>query len=296
MNNTGNYPTIPIITLKNGFSMPILGFGTWKMGQVTTYGSSETDVDSIKTIQAAVEHGIVHIDTAELYGDGYVEEMLGEALKNVERSKLFITSKVKGQSATKAGIRNAITRSLKRLNTEYLDLYLIHYRDLNLPVEEGILAMNDLIDEGLIRNLGVSNFNVDSMQKSLAVTKHPVAVNQVQYNLQHREAEANGVLEFCQKNDIILEAWGPVRPINKETIDIPVIKEICDKYSASPHQVAINWLISQLNVTTLFKTNHVERMQENLASLSWKMEIEDVERLRREFPGQVYEFPNFPMK
>ena len=123
---------------------------------------------------------------------------------------MFITSKVKGQSATKEGIENAIKSSLKRLNTDYLDLYLIHYRDLSLEIEEGVIAMNSLVDQGLVRNIGVSNFGVTSLQKAMEVTKHPIVVNQVQYNIQNREAENNGVLKFCQDNDIILEAWGSV--------------------------------------------------------------------------------------
>ena len=287
---------IPNITLKNGFSMPILGFGTWKMGQEITYGASETDQGSINTIQAAVEHGVLHIDTAEVYGNGYVEEMIAKALVGADRSKLFITSKVKGSNSTKDGIKKAIQGSLKRLQMDYLDLYLIHNRDLNVSLEEGILAMNDLVDEGLIRNFGVSNYGVESMQKSLAVTRHPIVVNQVQYNLEHREAEANGVLKFCQENDIILEAWAPVRPINQSTIEIPVVKEICEKYKATPYQVAINWLINQPNVSTLFKTNHVERLVENLKSLNFKLENQEIEKLRVEFPDQVFENPGWPMR
>jgi diketogulonate reductase-like aldo/keto reductase len=284
------------IILKNGFSMPILGFGTWKMGQGITYGASETDQDSIKTIQAAVEHGVLHIDTAEAYGNGYVEEMIAKALVGIDRSKLFITSKVRGSNSTKNGIKTAIQASLKRLQMDYLDLYLIHNRDLNVSLEEGILAMNDLVDEGLIRNFGVSNYGVESMQKSLAVTRHPIVVNQVQYNLEHREAEVNGVLKFCQENNIILEAWAPVRPINQSTIEIPIVKEICEKYKATPYQVAINWLINQPNVSTLFKTNHVERLAENLESLNFKLENDEIEKLRTEFPDQVFENPGWPMR
>ena len=287
---------IPNITLKNGFSMPILGFGTWKMGQTTSYGAADTDSDSRKTIRAAADQGVVHIDTAEIYGDGYVEELIAKALAGVDRSKLFITSKVKGPNATKDGIKKAIQGSLKRLEMDYLDLYLIHSRDLSVPLEEGILAMNELVDQGLIRSFGVSNFAVESLKKSMAVTKHPIVVNQVQYNLEHREAEANGVLKFCQENDIILEAWGPVRPINAQSIDIPVIKEMCEKYQATPYQIAINWLISQSNVSTLFKTNHIERLQENIGALNFKIDSTDIERLRIEFPGQITEFPGWPMR
>ncbi len=239
--------------------------------------------------------GVMHIDTAELYGDGYVEELLQKALLDIDRSKLFITSKIKGQNATKEGIRSAIQGSLKRLQTDYLDLYLIRYRDLSIPIEEGILTMNELVDQGLIKHFGVSNYGVDSLQKALAVTKHPVVVNQVQYNLQHREAESNGVLKFCQENDILLEAWAPIKPITDETINISIVKELCDKYKATPYQLAINWLISQPNVTTLFKTNHVERLLQNLGSLSFTLENADIERLRTQFPDQVFD-SSFPMR
>ena len=287
---------IPNITLKNGFSMPILGFGTWKMGQGTTYGPAETDKDSINTIQESIQHGVLHIDTAEAYGNGYVEELIAKALVGIDRSKLFITSKVKGSNSTKDGIKKAIQGSLKRLQMDYLDLYLIHNRDLSVPLEEGILAMNDLVDEGLIKHFGVSNYGIESMQKSIAVTRHPIVVNQVQYNLENREAEANGVLKFCQSNDILLEAWAPVKPINESTIEIPIVKEICEKYKATPYQLAINWLINQPNVSTLFKTNHIERLEENLGSLNFKLENEEIERLRSEFPDQITENPGWPMR
>jgi len=287
---------VPNVTLKNGFSLPVLGFGTWKMGKGSVYGPSSLDSESIKVIKSAIENGIIHIDTAELYGDGYVEELVAKAVSNIDRDKLFITSKVKGQNASKTGIEKAIKGSLKRLNTDYLDLYLIHYRDLSLEIEEGILALNGLVDQGLVRNIGVSNFGVNSLQKALAVTKHPIVVNQVQYNIQHREAEKNGVLKFCQENDIILEAWGPVRPVNEETINIPVIKTISEKYNATSYQIAINWLISQQNVTTLFKTNHQDRLQENLKSLNFRLTAEEVEQIRKEFPNQIFENPGFPMR
>jgi len=287
---------IPNITLKNRFSMPILGFGTWRMGQGMSYGPAETDQDSINTIRAAIEHGVLHIDTAEAYGNGYVEEMIAKALVDIDRSKLFITSKVKGSNSSKDGIRKAIQGSLKRLQMDYLDLYLIHNRDLSVPLEEGILAMNDLVDEGLIKHFGVSNYAVGSLQKSLAVTRHPIVVNQVQYNLENREAEANGVLKFCQENDILLEAWAPVRPINESTIEIPAIKEICEKYKATPYQIAINWLINQPNVSTLFKTNHIERLEENLGALNFKLENEEIEKLRSDFPDQISENPGWPMR
>jgi diketogulonate reductase-like aldo/keto reductase len=275
-------------SLKNGFSLSKLGFGTWLMGQRASYGPAADDLENIKAIRQAVDSGVLHIDTAELYGDGYVEEMIAKALVGVDRSKLFITSKVKGGNATKVGIQKAIEKSLKRLQTDYLDLYLIHYRDEGLDLEEGILALNDLVDRGLVKNIGVSNFAVPTLEKALSYSKRPIVVNQVQYSLQHREAEANGVLDFCQKNDIILEAWGPVRPINSQTMDIPIVNTICQKYNLTAFQLAISWLISQDNVTTLFKTSSLDHLAENLKAANTTLENKDVGLLRKEFPGQAF--------
>ena len=278
---------IPNQSLKNGFTLPKLGFGTWLMGQRMSYGPAADDLENIKATRQAVDSGVMHIDTAELYGDGYVEEMISKALAGVDRSKLFITSKVKGGNATKEGIQNAIEKSLLRLKTDYLDLYLIHYRDESLDLEEGILALNDLVDQGLVRSIGVSNFAVPTLKKALSYSKHPIVVNQVQYSLQHREAEANRVLDFCQKNDIILEAWGPVRPINSQTINIPIVNSICQKYSLTAFQLAISWLISQQNVTTLFKTSSLDHLSENLKAANTILEKADIELVRKEFPGQA---------
>jgi 2,5-diketo-D-gluconate reductase B len=164
---------------------------------------------------------------------------------------------------------------------------LIHYRDEGLDLEEGILALNDLVDRGLVKNIGVSNFAVPTLEKALSYTRHPIVVNQVQYSLQHREAEANRVLDFCQKNDIILEAWGQVRPINSQTIDIPIVNSICRKYNLTAFQLAISWLISQDNVTTLFKTSSLDHLAENLNAANTNLEGADVELLRKEFPGQA---------
>jgi diketogulonate reductase-like aldo/keto reductase len=288
--------SIPIHTSSNGFSIPKIGFGTWLMGRRAEYGPTERDEIEIHAIRQAVEQGMIHVDTAELYGNGYVEEMVAKALSGISRNQYFLTSKVKGQNATYDGIHKAVRNSLKRLQTDYLDLYLIHYREPSLDLEEGMRAMNELVDLGLVKHIGVSNFAPETLAKAQTYSKHPIVCDQVYYSLQHREAEKNGLVKYCQANDILLVAWGPVRHVDENTPNIPVIKEMMDKYGKTAAQISINWLTSQKDAATLVKTTNLDHLKENMDAASFVMDTEDIEKLRTNFPNQVFEFPGFPMR
>ncbi len=288
--------SIPIKKMQSGFELPALGFGTWRMGQGTTYGQTLNDEKEIRAIHQAVERGLIHIDTAELYGAGYVEELISTALNGIDRSKYFLTSKVNGQNATKVGIHKAVRESLRRLKTNYLDLYLIHFRSEGVDLEEGITALNEILEDGLVKNIGVSNFKTETLALAQSYSKNKLVCNQVQYNLEHREAEANGLLDYCQKNDVLLVGWGPVRPITSQTQFIPVIAEITQKYNKSAQQIAINWLASQNNVATLVKASNLQHLQEDIDAVDFIMAPEDIEKLRNFFPGQIQVSAGFPMR
>lgn len=288
--------SIPLETLPSGFSMPKLGFGTWKMGNGTTYGAGPHDTLEITAIRQAVEKGLIHIDTAELYGAGYVEEMVAKAFQGLDRSQYFLTSKVMGQHATYEGIHAAVRSSLARLKTDYLDLYLIHYRRPELPLEPAMVAMSELVDQGLVKNIGVSNFTSKTLQEAQGYSSNPIVCNQVQYSLVHREAERDGLLDYCRQNDVILVAWGPVRNLNHANSSCPIMHKMVQKYSKSPVQIAINWLTSQTRVCTLVKASDRNHLQEDIDAVGWEMELDDVEELRSDFPDQVFDNPGFPMR
>ena len=276
-------------TLKNGFSIPEFGIGTWQMGGLFERDLLNDDISDVKAIQDAIEIGVTHIDTAEIYAAGHTEEIIAEALKNskVDRKKLFITSKVSGDDLSYDGIINSCKASLKRLGVDYLDLYLLHWYSESFPLEKSIQALNDLKDQGLIKNIGVSNFGLEHLKDTVRFSKSPIVCNQVHYNLRVREVVYSGVMKFCKENDIIVVAY---RPLDKGAILQPiteVLYEMSKKYNKTPAQVAINWLVSQENVVSIVKSRDKKHLEENLGGIGWQMEPEDIEKLSLEFPGQV---------
>ncbi|MEI8337806.1 MAG: aldo/keto reductase [bacterium] len=276
-------------TLKNGFSIPEYGIGTWEMGGKYERDISNDDALDIKSIQDAISLGVTHIDTAEIYAGGHTEEIIAEAIKsgNIDRTKLFITSKASGDDLSYDGIINSCKESLKRLGTDYLDLYLLHWYGENFSLEISIKALNDLKDQGLVKNIGVSNFGVDHLRDAMRFSKSPIVCDQVHYNLRVREAQYTGLLKFCKENDVMVVAY---RPLEKGAIMQPiteVLDEMSRKYNKTPAQTAINWLISQENVVVIVKSRDNKHLEENLGSLGWKMSPDDVEKLSLEFPGQV---------
>jgi diketogulonate reductase-like aldo/keto reductase len=277
---------IPIKTLNNGFSMPVFGLGTWQMGGRQERNPDNDDSADIKAIKMAIDNGITHIDTAEMYANGYSETLLGQVITGYNRKNLFIASKVYPDNLNYQDLINSAKNSLKRLNTPFLDLYMLHNPNPEIPIQETMKAMDFLIDQGLIRNIGISNFTKERMAEAQKFTKNKIVVNQVHYNLQYREPEKTGLLEYCQKNDVMLVAW---RPIQKGLLleeKNELVDEMCQKYNKTPAQIAINWLISQKNVVTLSKMGNPDHLMENLGALDWEMSPGDVKKLDKNYPNQ----------
>ncbi len=239
----------------------------------------------IDAIKSAIGHGITHIDTAEVYGGGHTEELVGQGIADTDRSSLFITTKVGSDSM--AGGYNAVMKaaeaSLKRLKTDYIDLYLLHMFP-KAPIEDVMRAMNDLMEQGIVKNIGVSNFTANRIQVAQQYTQFKVACNQVEYNLQAREAAGRGLVEYCQQNDMFLTAWGPLHKGILEHGDM--LQELARKYAKTPYQVALNWVIAQPNVITIPKTTSAGHLEENLGTLGWELEPEDMAKLTNDFPDQ----------
>ena len=277
---------IPNKQLKNGFSMPAFGLGTWKMGGDRNRDPDNDDAADITAIRTAIELGVTHIDTAELYGDGKAEELISEAVQGYDRSKLFIISKVKWTNLAYDEILSACEKSLQRLRMDYLDMYVLHSYSEEVPLEESMRALDALVDRGLVRSIGVCNFGVRHLAEAQKLAKHPVVYDQVHYNLEFREPERAGLLEYCQKNDVLLAAWRPVRSFSS-AVQVPeILEKMCQKYGKTPAQIAINWLVSQENVVTLSKTRNIDHLKENIEAVGWNMSADDIELLRREYPDQ----------
>ena len=278
---------IPTKKLKSGFEIPVYGLGTWEMGGRFDRDPNNNDKADIQAIKNAIDLGVTHLDTAEIYAEGFAEILLGKAIEGYDRSKLFLVSKVYSTHLKYDDVITACKNSLKRLNTSYLDLYLTHrYNPLGVSYKETMRAMDALIDEGLVKNIGFCNYRVSDIQEAQSYAKHKLVAGQMHYNLKIREVEKKKILSFCQKNDIMLIAWRPVQQ-GFLAINTPVIiLEMMKKYKKTASQISINWLISQENVVTLSRTRNVDHLKENLGAIGWSMEEEDIEKLRKEYPNQ----------
>jgi diketogulonate reductase-like aldo/keto reductase len=286
---------IPVKKLNNGFQMPMFGIGTYNMAK----GNNKEDIYSIKK---ALDLGVTHIDTAESYSEGETEKLVGQAIKNHKRKSLFLVSKVSKENLNYQGINNSIKKTLERLGTNYLDVYLLHQCPNVENFAECMQAMDEILKQGLIKNIGISNVNTKHSKALQGLSKNPIILNQVHYNLEFREPEKDGLLKHCQKNDMFLEAW---RPVNKGDMTksgtnitksgIKILDDMCKKYNKTPAQISINWLLSQSFVITLAKSTNIIHLKENLGAIGWEMEQEDVEKLKNEFPNQKFISDTVPL-
>lgn len=249
----------------------------------------------IDTIQKAIRLWYTHIDTAELYGAWHTEELIGRAIKDFDRSSLIITSKVFRTHLGFQDTLHACEESLKRLKTDYIDIYLIHAPNPHTPLSETMEAMNILKERGLIRYIGVSNFSVAEMQEAQKYAKFPIVVNQIPYSLATRNKDnkwpctqmEEEIIPYCQKNNILIMAY---RPIERWFLleENAVIRELCERYKKTPAQIAMNWLLSKKNIVTIPKSINAEHLMENLGAMGWGMsesEIIMLDELR--FPGYM---------
>ncbi|QQS44491.1 aldo/keto reductase [Candidatus Roizmanbacteria bacterium] len=277
---------IPTKKLKSGFEMPVFGLGTWQMGGREERNPENNDGADIEAIKRAIEAGISHIDTAEMYAAGHAEELVGMAISGFDRNRLFLTSKVLDGNQTYDGVMHAVHGSLKRLGTEYLDLYLIHAPDESVHISETMRAMDDVVDQKLVKNIGLSNFSVKQFEQAQQYARHKIVTNQVHYNLEIREIEKNGALSYYQLHDVMITAWRPLQKSIILTDGAEILRDIGKKYTKTPAQVAINWLISQHNVVTMSTMRDWKHLEENLGAIDWELSDRDIEYLRREFPHQ----------
>jgi diketogulonate reductase-like aldo/keto reductase len=287
-------------------SIPAFGLGTWGMGGKMERDPANDDERDVSMLRQALASGVTHIDTAESYAAGHAETLVGQAMEGNPRNDLFVASKVYGTNLSHDGVVKACEASLKRLGTSYLDLYYIHYRNPDFPLEETARALNTLRRDGLIRNVGVCNFTVQSMKDLQLHLEMPIVANQSHYNLVYREPEKAGVLDHCQSVGALFIAWRPIawhdakrgNPTAGNAWDTgvyPILDEVARRYGRTNLQVAINWLIGQPNVCTLVKASQPQHLQEILGAVEWRLSDDDIELLRRDFPDQRDVSPVVPL-
>ncbi|MAT97677.1 MAG: aldo/keto reductase [Anaerolineaceae bacterium] len=263
------------IKLYDGTPLPVMGLGTWAMGGRSNPDPSQ-DKRALEAIKAALEIGYTHIDTAEMYANGHTEELVGQTIRGVERSKLFITTKVRPPNLSYQRTLASIDGSLQRLGLDTIDLFLIHWRD-STPLAETFRALNEAVQAGKIRYLGVSNFDVDEMKESQELSETPIVTNQVPYSLTTRSYVQNGVIPYCQENEIVVTAYSPVEEGRLHVQQ--VLEEIAAVHDATPYQIALAWLVQQPWVITIPMSHNPTHLQQNWDAAEITLTSEEMARL-----------------
>ncbi|ASR09555.1 aldo/keto reductase [Rhizobium leguminosarum bv. viciae] len=273
---------IPIITFPNGVEVPALGQGTWAMGEDAGHAKGE-----IESLRSGIDLGMTLIDTAEMYGDGGAEEIVGQAIRG-RRDEIFIVSKVYPWNASIKGTIEACERSLERLGTDRIDLFLLHWRG-NHPLTETVAAFETLKASGKIGAWGVSNFDTDDMEELLRVPDGAnVAANQVLYNLSRRGIEFD-LLPWCQSRKIPVMAYSPIEQGN--ILHHPELIRIAKAYQATPAQLALAFLLERDGVIVIPKTSNAERAAENRDCVSLDITDDDWDALDAAFPPPTKKKP-----
>lgn len=271
-----------------GRSVPVIGQGTWNFPD-----KGEDVAVAVRALKEGIELGMTHLDTAEMYGDGRSEEIIGEAIQGIDRAKLFIVSKVLPSNSTFRGTIDACERSLKRLKTDYLDCYLLHWRG-NVPLSETLKAMEQLVDDGKIRSLGVSNFDVYDLEEAkTCLKKHPMVCNQVLYNLYERGIERR-LIPYCAKHGISVVAYTPFAqkaPPATTTREGEALARIAAKHGATERQVILAFVTRMQNVLTIPKASKSAHVKDNAGALNLTLDKDDIAEIDLLFPAPKKDVP-----
>lgn len=266
-----------------GLDVPAIGMGTWMIeGR-----SRDAERRAKEALQLGLDLGMNHIDTAEMYGNGRAEELVAEAVDG-QREQVFLVSKVLPSNASYEGTLKACERSLKRLKTDFIDLYLLHWPSSQHPIEETMRAMEKLVDEGMIKFIGVSNFDVEQlMEAQNALVKHRIACNQVLYHLAYRGIELE-LLPYCTENGIAIVGYSPFGHgnfLSSHSRGRKVLAEIAKRQNRTVRQVALNFLTRDSNLFTIPKAGNPDHIRENSGAVgNWKLTDEDIVAIDRTFP------------
>uniref|UniRef100_Q02AS1 Aldo/keto reductase n=1 Tax=Solibacter usitatus (strain Ellin6076) TaxID=234267 RepID=Q02AS1_SOLUE len=267
-----------------GVAVPIIGQGTWMI--------EGAEGGALEALRTGIDLGLTHIDTAEMYGSGRAEEITGQAIAG-RRKEIFLVSKVLPSNAGYEGTLRACERSLKRLGTGYLDLYLLHWES-SYPIAETMRAMERLIDQRLIRFTGVSNFNTNQVREAqVALRHHRLASNQVLYHLRERGIERN-LIPYCAEQEIAVVAYTPFGKEKFPRADSPggrVLAEIAGRHGRTVRQVILNFLTRFPHVFTIPKASSAAHTRENAGGIGWSLTPEEIAAIDRAFPAPTRDVP-----
>ena len=248
---------------------------------------------AVKTLQMGLELGMTHIDTAEMYGNGRAEELVGEAIAAVKREDVFLVSKVLPSNASFERTIRSCRQSLRRLNTDYLDLYLLHWPSGSHAIGETMHAMERLVSDGLVRYIGVSNFGVEELKEAeRALRNERIACNQVLHHLGYRGIE-NSILPYCAKQEIAVVGYSPFghngglfSSPSQSNSKLRLLEDIAKRHGKTPRQVALNFLTSfhPSNIFTIPKASNPNHVRENSESVGWDLTEDEIASINKAFP------------
>ena len=265
------------VSLPDGTHVPALGQGTWRMGE-----SERAHTEEVAALKLGIELGMTLIDTAEMYGDGRAETVVADAVAG-QRDKIFIVTKAYPHNATRTRLPQACERSLKRLRTDVVDLYLVHWREKRTQLGETVEAFEKLRTQGKIRYWGVSNFDLSDMNELLAVKNGGnCATNQVLYNLEQRGIEFD-LVPWQLEHKIPIMAYSPVGH-GRRLLDNATLKKIAERNGATPAQIALAYLLRQPNIIAIPKASNPAHVSDNARSIGVQLKEQDLQDLDHEFP------------
>ena len=265
-----------------GKQIPKIGLGTWGMGGKQTE-DRRWDEETIIAIRMAIDLGLTHIDTAEYYGAGHCEELVGQAIEPYPRDEIFITTKVWRTNLHHDNLIKSMKASLRRLQQDYVDLYLIHWPNYRIPIKETMQALEYCAQEGYTRYIGVSNFSANLIQEAQSNLKENYLVaNQAELSLLDQKSRTN-LLPYLKETNRTLIAYSPLARGIIPKLEHQTLSEISKKYGKSQAQVAINWIISHKNVVAIPKSSNPIHLMEFMDSTNWKMKPEDKMELTNSF-------------
>ena len=256
---------------RTGVDVSVIGQGTWRMGD-----RPDAEKAEVAALRLGIELGMTHIDTAEMYADGGAERVVARAIRG-RRDDVFVATKVLPQNASYAGTIASCEASVKRLGTDHVDLYLVHWWSDRHPIAETMRAMRELVRRGLTRFVGVSNFDVDQMaQAQAALGDIPLACNQVLYHLRDRGVERD-VLPWCTRRRVVVVGYTPLG--QGGYLQSGAVAEIARARGVTPRQVVLNFLTRRPSLFTIPKASQLEHVRENAAALDFKLSRDEIARI-----------------
>lgn len=271
---------------KSGKPLFPIGIGTWNIagtynpdpnakykGAEPSCGKEESEIEAIRY---SISKGQNHLDCAELYGAFYTDEVVGRAITELERTDLYVADKLWKTSVGKGSVRPTVERMLEKLGTDYLDMLYIHAPWTEVNWQEAIPQIDELIDEGIVRDFGVSNFTVANMEQAHKIARHPIIANQMNYNVLYKNEVDEALKAYCNKNNIQLIAYQPIK--RSEVLSNSILQEIAKMHDATPAQVALAWLLAK-NALPIPKATNKQHIDENIAAATIKLSQENIVQL-----------------